>query len=296
MTNTSRKAGNTADRTLCPGAPASLPASLSFLSHAGKDAGAPGRLLASTRTALGRALGVTAVVLKCTVSISASTTHDDWPYYGHDAGGMRYSPLAQINRENVPQLKVAWVFHTGDISDGRGRKRRSGFETTPLLVDGALFLTTPFNRVIALDPEKGTQRWAYDPKIDLTWDYGDGLINRGVATWWDPDAASAKPGKSPPVRLRIFEATLDARLIALDAATGAPCSDFGKRGQVSLREVARYRQGQYHMTSPPAVIDDLVVVGSAIDNNARAALDRQRVGAYGCRTRSLPQAAPSAPQ
>jgi quinoprotein glucose dehydrogenase len=88
---------------------------------------------------------------------------DDWPYYGHDAGGMRYSPLTQINRDNVSQLKVAWTFHTGDISDGHADRKRSGFETTPILIDGALYLTTPFNRVIALDPVMGTQLWAYDP-------------------------------------------------------------------------------------------------------------------------------------
>src|SRR5881409_1791513 len=80
---------------------------------------------------------------------------DDWPSYGHDPGGMRYSPLTQINRENVAKLKIAWIFHTGDISDGKGQRKRSGFETTPLVVDGTLYLTTPFNRVIALDPEIG---------------------------------------------------------------------------------------------------------------------------------------------
>src|SRR5712692_3272102 len=110
----------------------------------------------------------------------------EWPNYGNDPGGMRYSPLAQINRENVSKLEVAWIFHTGDISDGGGGRKRSGFETTPILVDGTLYFTTPFNRVIALDPETGKQLWAYDPKIDQTLDYGDGLVNRGVATWLDP--------------------------------------------------------------------------------------------------------------
>src|SRR6266849_1551146 len=109
-----------------------------------------------------------------------------WPNYGNDAGGMRYSPAAQINRNNVAQLKAAWIFHTGDVSDGKHGKPRSGFETTPILIDGTLFLTTGFNRVIALNPETGTLRWAYDPKIDATWDYGDALVNRGVATWFDP--------------------------------------------------------------------------------------------------------------
>src|ERR1700752_4219494 len=109
----------------------------------------------------------------------------EWPNYGNDAGGMRYSPLTQINRENVSKLKIPWTFHTGDISDGSHDRRRSGFEATPILVDGALYFTTPFNRVIALDPETGKQRCAFEPKSDQTLDYGDGLINRGVATWVD---------------------------------------------------------------------------------------------------------------
>lgn len=127
------------------------------------------------------------------------TAADSWPYYGHDAGGMRYSPLTQINRENVAQLKVVWTFHTGDVSEGGG---------------------------------------AYDPKIDLDGDYGDGLVNRGVATWLD-----SKRGKDRPCRRRIFESTQDARLVAVDAATGAGCSDFGKSGEVSLRGVLQYDPG-----------------------------------------------------
>jgi quinoprotein glucose dehydrogenase len=156
----------------------------------------------------------------------------NWPYYGGDAGGMRYSLLTQIKPGNVSQLKVAWVFHTGDVSDGKHGKQRSGFETTPILVDGTLFLTTGFNRVIALNPETGTQRWSYDPKIDLTWDYGDSLVNRGVATWLDPNIHEQTGGVC---RRRISEATLDARLVALDAATGIPCPDFGEKGQVGLQ-------------------------------------------------------------
>src|SRR5262249_36684110 len=185
---------------------------------------------------------------------------DGWPYYGHDAGGMRYSPLAQIDRANVSRLKVAWTFHTGDVSDGTHGRRRSGFETTPLVVDGTLYLTTPFNRVIALDPETGTQRWAFDPIVELSAEYGDGLINRGLATWLD----SSRRG-TDACRRRLFESTLDARLIALDASTGTPCVDFGDKGQVSLRDVPAYEPGWYHMTSPPAVVGDLVIVGSAID-------------------------------
>jgi quinoprotein glucose dehydrogenase len=206
----------------------------------------------------------------------------EWPTYGNDPGGMRYSPLSLINRENVSKLKVAWMFHTGDISDGSRDRRRSGFEATPILVDGTLYFTTGFNRVIALDPETGKQRWAYDPKIDLTLDYGDGLVNRGVATWLDPVRSLGQP-----CHRRIYEATLDARLVSLDAATGKPCFDFGEYGQVSLRDVPGYRAGWYHMTSPPAVIDDLVVVGSAIDDNQRIAMPAGVVRAFDVRTGAL---------
>src|SRR5438445_5519056 len=207
---------------------------------------------------------------------------DDWPSYGHDPGGMRYSPLTQINRENVAKLKIAWIFHTGDISEGKGQRKRSGFETTPLRVDGTLYLTTPFNRVIALDPATGKQHWEYDPKIALDGDYGDGLVNRGVATWLDAARASGQP-----CRRRIVESMQDARLVAIDAATGAPCADFGKAGQVSLRDVPRYDAGWYHMTSPPAVIDDLVILGSAIDDNHRVDMARGVVRAYDVRTGAL---------
>ncbi|HEY4742956.1 MAG TPA: pyrroloquinoline quinone-dependent dehydrogenase [Candidatus Acidoferrales bacterium] len=207
---------------------------------------------------------------------------DEWPFYGHDAGGMRYSPLTQINHGNVATLKVAWTFHVGDISDGSGGKKRSGLETTPILVDGTLYLTTAFNRVFALDPETGKQRWVYDPMIELAGEYGDGLINRGVSAWLDSARARTKP-----CRRRIFEATLDARLIALDGATGEPCMDFGNRGQISLRDVPRYIPGQYHMTSPPAVIDDVVVVGSAVDDNSRVDMPSGVVRAFDARTGAL---------
>src|ERR1700722_1352797 len=83
------------------------------------------------------------------------SARSDWPAYGNDAGGMRHSSLSQINRENVAKLKVAWVFHTGDISDGKDGRKRSGFETTPILVDGTLHLPTRVHRVTALNPATG---------------------------------------------------------------------------------------------------------------------------------------------
>ena len=227
-----------------------------------------------------------ALATLCTVVASHARTaappSGDWPAYGHDPGGMRFSPLTQINRDNVSKLTVAWTFLTGDVSDGTGNRRRSGFEATPIVVDGTMFVTTGFNRIIALDPGRGVQRWAFDPQTNLTAGYGDGLINRGVATWLDPQRAQGQP-----CRRRVYEATLDARLVAIDAATGQPCADFGTGGAVSLSGVARYSLGRYHMTSPPAVIDDLVVVGSSLDDNGRVDMPGGVVRAYDARTGAL---------
>ena len=208
---------------------------------------------------------------------AAPAVGENWAFYGHDAGGQRFSPLGQINKANVGQLTLAWTFHTGDIADGRDGPR-SGLETTPLFIDGRLYLTSAFNRIIALDPTTGRQLWAYDPKINIhTW-YGDGLINRGVAAW-------RAPGHDRGVcSLRLFEATLDARLVAVDAATGRPCAGFGRDGEVSLRDVPGYQPGPYHMTSPPAVIDGVVVVGSAIDDNTKVEMPGGVVRGYDATT------------
>jgi quinoprotein glucose dehydrogenase len=200
----------------------------------------------------------------------------DWQQYGGDAGNTRYAPLAQITPANVPQLKPVWIFHTGDISTGHDGMQRSGFETTPLFLDNRLYLTTPFNRVIALDPISGKQLWSHDPKIDRTQDYGDGLINRGVAAWRNPAASDCK--------LTLFEATLDARLIALDAATGEPCAAFGDHGEVLLTGVSGFHPGWYHQSSPPLVLDGVVVVGSAINDNSRADMTAGTVRGFDART------------
>jgi quinoprotein glucose dehydrogenase len=162
---------------------------------------------------------------------------------------------------------------------GHDDVHRRGFESTPLVIDGTLYVTTPFNKIIAVDPDTGVERWRYDPRIRRAGDYGDGLINRGLATWAD---TTASPGGL--CRRRLFEATLDARLVAVDAASGTPCVGFGTSGQVSLRDVGRYEPGVYHMTSPPAVVDDLVIVGSAINDNMRAHMADGTVRAFDARS------------
>ncbi len=227
------------------------------------------------------------------VLVGGSASADEWGSYGRDPGGSRYSPLTQITPENVTRLQEVWTYHTGDIADGSDKRQRSGFETTPLMLNGKLYLTTPFNRIIALDAATGRQLWAFDPKIDQTLPYGDGLINRGLASWRDGksgrDTRAGHDGKSERDRcaLRLFEATLDARLVAIDAATGKPCQDFGNAGEVDLSHVARYAAGWYHFTSPPVVLDGTVIVGSAIDDNTKADMPSGVVRGFDARSGRL---------
>src|SRR5215471_19022296 len=201
----------------------------------------------------------------------------EWPSYGGDAGGSRYSPLTQITKANVAALRVAWEYHTGEVSDGSGGRRPSAFEATPIVAHGTMYVTTPFNRVVALDPETGREQWQFDPQIAVRGPYSEGLINRGVALWTDPDRAAGAA-----CRQRIFLATIDARLFALDAATGRPCADFGPGGSIDLtRGIANItRRGEYQETSAPAVVDDLVIVGSSIADNDRVASPSGEVRAF----------------
>lgn len=216
-------------------------------------------------------------------------TTSAWPSYGNDPGGMRYAELAEITPKNVSQLKVAWKYSTGDKADGRhGSPSMSAFEATPILVGGRLVFCTPFNRVIALDPLTGKEIWdkPFDPQIDRTIEYENQLTCRGVSSWTD---RTVQPGAK--CEARIFTGTNDGRLIALDAATGQMCENFGDKGQIDLRREADIGKllwkGEYQVTSPPAVIKDLVVVGSAIADNQRTDSPSGVVRAFDARTGQL---------
>ena len=206
----------------------------------------------------------------------------EWPSYGGDPGGQRYSVLDEITPGNVHRLEVAWTYETGDVSDGSGDVRSTtAFEVTPILVAGRLFLCTPFNRVISLDPATGAEHWTFDPEIDLSGRYANQLICRGVATWLDPAGSDGDA-----CRRRIYTATNDARLIALDAADGRPCAGFGRQGTVDLNAAAGEQRwhGEYQVTSPPAIVNGVVVVGSAISDNARVDAPSGVVRGFDART------------
>lgn len=205
-----------------------------------------------------------------------------WPTYGNDPGGTRYSPAAQIDRSNVGQLKVAWTHRTGAFPHDEELDHKAAFEATPILVDGKLFLSTPYDHVIALNPETGAKLWEFDPKLELPYGASE-VTSRGVSAWRDP---SAKPGAV--CALRIFIGTLDARLIALDGATGKRCTDFGADGEVELTYLVKLRDpGDYQVTSAPAIVKDLVITGSSIGDNRAVTLERGLVRAYDARTGKL---------
>jgi quinoprotein glucose dehydrogenase len=202
-----------------------------------------------------------------------------WPEYGGDAGGIRYSSLTDITPANISRLEIAWTYRTGNLPT---KAQQAAFEATPILADDTLYFSTPFNTVIALDAEAGTERWRYDPHLDLSVRYSD-FTSRGVAAWLDPARAAGEP-----CRRRIFHATNDARLLALDAASGQPCADFGNGGIVDLsRGVGKVHAWEYGVSSAPTVVHDLVIVGSKVADNNRIDAPSGVVRAYDTRNGKL---------
>ncbi len=205
----------------------------------------------------------------------------EWPEYGGDKGGLRYSPLTQITPGNVSHLEVAWTYRHGDISDGTGETTRTSFNATPIVVDDHMYFCTGFNRVIALDPETGGERWTFAPGLRLKKLKGPyPRVCRGVAYW----RASADEGACTS---RVFTGTIDSELIALDGVTGKPCEDFGTGGRVALREGIDAEPWEYYVTSPPVVVRDRVVVGALVSDNLRSDAPSGVVRAFDVRTGEL---------
>jgi quinoprotein glucose dehydrogenase len=176
----------------------------------------------------------------------------DWPCVGNDAGCMRYSALTQINCDNVKKLQPAWIYHTGELKGGTGKT----VECTPIVIDGVMYVTTGYLRVVALDAAAGREIWQFDPLKDHPFSFRptSGGVNRGCTYWSD-----GKPGGER----RIIHGTSDGRLFCLDAKTGHLDAKFGDRGIVNLRDglapnVARLAYGP---TSAPAIWKDTIVVG-----------------------------------
>jgi quinoprotein glucose dehydrogenase len=209
----------------------------------------------------------------------------DWPAYGRDIGGSRFAPAGEVTPANVSALQVAWTYHTGETAPefATSADNRS-LEATPIVVDGGLYFATPLGRVISLHPETGAERWVFDARVDRSVRYGD-YTSRGVSTWLD---AAAPVGAH--CRRRIIAPVIDARLIALDAASGKVCADFGQDGVVDLRAGLRnppLETAEYELTSPPVVIGNIIVTGSAVADNSRIDAASGEVRAFDARTGRL---------
>jgi quinoprotein glucose dehydrogenase len=194
-----------------------------------------------------------AFVLTCAAPSTGQTNGSvDWPRVGNDPGCTRYSALDQINRENVTRLKPAWTYHTGEL-EGRVGKT---IECTPIVIDGVMYITTGYLRVVALDAATGREIWQFDPLKDHPFGHEpmSGGVNRGCAYW-----ADGRPGGER----RIIHGTSDGRLFSLDAKTGKLDPGFGEGGVRNLRSEleAKVASLGYGPTSAPAIWRDTILVG-----------------------------------
>lgn len=205
--------------------------------------------------------------------LSSNCVAQSWSAYGGDPGGARYSSLKQLSDKNVHLLKKAWTFRTGELEtyNGTNAIEKAAFEATPVLIDNTLFFSTPSSRVFAIDPASGKQKWLYDPKVDLKKHYSE-ITSRGVSVW-PTEKSSPKSGRNR----RIFIGTIDGRLIALNAQTGSPVPEFGNNGSINLREGIG---DDISMTSPPAVVGDIIVAGSSMGDNNKSNFPRGVVRAF----------------
>jgi quinoprotein glucose dehydrogenase len=179
---------------------------------------------------------------------SASATDAGWQYYGGDQGGQRFSTARQITPQNVTSLTQAWSYSTGDMASKGDAMKEASFEDTPILAEGRLYVCSPFDEVSAIDPGNGHQFWRFDPNIDLSIQYPNDRVCRGVAYWHVPDGKGVCAS-------RIYVATADRRLIAVDAATGKPCAGFGNKGAIDIALEATANGPAVAYTTPASDVD-----------------------------------------
>ena len=212
-----------------------------------------------------RLLAVAALALAavaCTEEPDATTA---WPFVGFDQAHTKYSVAEEITAANVGELEIVWKWEPNEAPLEEYGTSPGPFQATPIMVDGNLYLSTMYTRVVALDAETGAELWTFDPRAYEGGQIGagpTGFKHRGIAYWSDEDDK------------RIFLNSRD-RLYAIDAETGDPDADFGEGGSVSLteghgREVTRF---EFDQTSPPVVFEDLVIVGSRIPDGVQREFD-----------------------
>jgi quinoprotein glucose dehydrogenase len=224
--------------------------------------------------------GACLVLGACTGSVDhPSGPATEWTAFGGSPGGGHYSEANEITPRNVHALRLAWVHRSGDFRGPppsgsgmvNGPPQQSDFEVTPIVSGDTLYYCSNFNRVFALDAASGKERWVYDPHVDMSKE--NMAVCRGVSLW--------KSGGQGMCAARIFTGTLDGRLIALDAATGKPCEDFGDGGTVDLTVgLTPHGPTEYGVTSPPAILGRAVIVGSLVADSFRKGVPAGVVRAF----------------
>jgi len=210
----------------------------------------------------------------------AADIDQDWPVHGATPGGTRYSSLSQIDRQNVEGLEVVWRYRSGEMSRRGVKFAQSKDQNIPITVAGHLIVCTPFNRVIALDPSNGEERWVFDPNVSMDLQSPAPYACRGVAAWHDETREEKEP-----CRDRILFGTNDLRIFAIDAANGQLCPDFGGKGWISApASKPQAYSGEIRYLMPPAIINDTLVIGSAIMDSHRFDTPSGRVQAFNVRS------------
>ncbi|WP_242221358.1 glucose/quinate/shikimate family membrane-bound PQQ-dependent dehydrogenase [Shinella zoogloeoides] len=200
-------------------------------------------------------------VVNATPALGGNVPAGEWHQYGRTPYGQRYSPLDQINTDNVGTLKVAWQYRTGDVKlpDDVGE---TTYQVTPLKIGDTLYMCTPHNWAIALDAATGKEKWKYDSNSGMNPDRQHQTC-RGVTFYADPAATAGTACAT-----RVYLPTSDARLIALDAETGDVCTNFAENGVLHLEKGMPYNPaGYYYSTSPPVITDGKIIIGGAVNDN-----------------------------
>ncbi|WP_439631527.1 glucose/quinate/shikimate family membrane-bound PQQ-dependent dehydrogenase [Shinella sp.] len=200
-------------------------------------------------------------IVNATPALGGNVPAGEWHQYGRTQYGQRYSPLDQINTDNVGTLKVAWQYQTGDVKlpDDVGE---TTYQVTPLKVGDTLYMCTPHNWAIALDAATGKEKWKYDSNSGMNPDRQHQTC-RGVTYYADPAATAGTTCAT-----RVYLPTSDARLIALDAETGDVCTSFAQNGVLQLEQGMPFNPaGYYYSTSPPVITDGKIIIGGAVNDN-----------------------------
>ncbi|HEY1933278.1 MAG TPA: pyrroloquinoline quinone-dependent dehydrogenase [Acetobacteraceae bacterium] len=190
---------------------------------------------------------------------AADTPSQTWYTFNGDLGAQKYATATQITPANVGKLRIAWQLHTGDVSDGTGKIPATVWSATPLFVNHTIYVSTPFYRILAIEPDTGKIKWTFNPHAVLKALTQPDMKTRGVAYWQAPNP---QPGQT--CQKIVYVGTMDARLYAVDADTGKPCQGFGKNGVVDVDQWNTVH-GKYPLSQlqPPTVYKNLLLFGWA---------------------------------